>query len=135
MPQSLFRGIVKAGKFCPDDIVKHRAWLAKVEGRRVIESIKREQTGRTMSQNRYYWGVVLAVLSEWSGHESEELHEHLTDKFLARDQKTLPSGEVMTPARRTSTLTIEEFSAYVDRVVRWAAEQGVYIPEASEVTA
>ena len=135
MPEALFRGIVKAGRFVPDDIVKHRGWLAKVEGRRVIESIKREQHARTMSQNRYYWGVVLAVLSEWSGHEAEELHEHLTDKFLAREQRQLPNGEVMTPTARTSVLSIEEFSGYVDRVVRWAAEQGVYVPSADEVNA
>ena len=135
MATALFRGIVKAGLFCPDDIVKHRGWLAKVEGRRVIESIKRENTARTMSQNRYYWGVVLATLSEWSGHEPEELHDYLKQKFLTPSDDELPNGTVIRVYPSTTTLTIEEFGAYVDRVVRWAADQGVYVPSADEVNA
>jgi hypothetical protein len=93
MAEAIFRGIVKAGRFCPDDIVKHRAWLARVEGRRVVETIKREQQSRTMSQNRYYWGVVLATLAEWSGHTAEELHGFLRDEFLTPREKKLPSGQ------------------------------------------
>jgi hypothetical protein len=133
MAEAIFRGIVKAGRFCPDDIVKHRAWLARVEGRRVVETIKREQQSRTMSQNRYYWGVVLATLAEWSGHTAEELHGFLRDEFLTPREKKLPSGQSISYPVSTTTLTVHEFTAYIDQVMRWAAEQGVYIPEASEV--
>jgi len=134
MANALFRGIVKAGRFCPDDIVKHRAWLAKAEGRRVIMAIKREQRGRTMSQNKYYWGVVLATLAEWSGHEPEELHEHLKQMFLVPSEDELPSGSRIKTWPSTANLTVEQFVKYVDDVVRWAAEQQVYVPSADEVT-
>lgn len=86
-----------------------------------------------MSQNRYLWGVCYPTLSEWSGHDPEELHEHLKDRFLEREQRELPNGTVMVIHPTTRTLTVEQFSAYVDRVVRWAAEQGVRIPDANEV--
>lgn len=133
MHSLFFRGTVREGKFRPDDPVRFQARLARMEGRRVSVALKREQYGRSLSQNSYLWGVVYATLAEWSGHDADELHDYLTDKFLPRQQKALPNGEVMTPTARTSTLTVEEFSAYVDRVVRWAAEQGVYVPAAEEV--
>lgn len=87
-----------------------------------------------MSQNRYYWGVVLPTLAEWSGHESEELHQYMKDWHLPLVDRKLPSGELMRIYPSTASLSVEEFSAFVDKVVRWAAEQGVRVPDASEVT-
>ena len=131
---ALFRGIVKAGRFCPDDVINHRAWLAKVEGKRVIESIQREKLARTMSQNRYYWGVVLATLAAWSGHETEELHLHFRDAILGQTESELPNGLLIKHPASTRVLTVDEFAEYVNRVVKWAAEQGVYVPAADEVS-
>jgi len=131
----LFSGTVKQGKFLPDDPAKYQGRLARLEGRRVQLSVGRVQSGRSLSQNKYLWAVVYGTLSEWSGHEPEELHEFCKDKFLPSEQKQLPNGEVMVRPPSTKTLTVEEFSKYVDEVVRWAAEQRVYVPDASEVTA
>ena len=133
MAEVLFRGIVKAGQFRPDDMVRWAAKLGRLEGKRVQCAVKKEKTGRTLSQNRYLWGVVYATLSEWSGHEPEELHRYLTGQFLPMEEKRLPSGVVMAQSSGTSGLTVEQFSQYVDRVVRWAADQGVYVPSAEEV--
>ncbi len=132
----LFSGTVKQGKFLPDDPVKYQGRLARLEGRRVRVSVGRVQLGRSLPQNKYLWAVVYGTLSEWSGHEPEELHEFCKDKFLASgEQKRLPNGEVMVGPPSTKGLTVEEFSKYVDQVVRWAAEQRVYVPAANEVTA
>ena len=133
MAQILFRGIVKAGQFKPDDLVAWAGKLGRLEGKRVQCSVKKENTGRTMSQNRYYWGVVLATLAEWSGHDPEELHDHLKG-FLGQEAHELPSGERIRFHPSTTDLTIEEFSAYVDKVIQWAGEQGVRIPGPDEVT-
>ena len=87
-----------------------------------------------MSQNRYYWGVILATLSEWSGHEPEEFHDFFKESWLHPVTRELPNGNEMTAIPTTTALTVEQFSEYVDRVVRWAAEQGVHVPDANEVT-
>ena len=87
-----------------------------------------------MSQNKYYWGVVLATLSEWSGHEAEELHDWLKDTYLTTVERELPNRQRLEVHPSTAGLGVEEFSAYVDKVVRWAAEQGVRVPDAQEVT-
>ena len=135
MPDLLFGGKVSKGQFVPDDLAKYRGRLAQLEGKRVRVSVKRESTGRSLSQNRLLWGVLYHTLSEWSGHSPEELHEYLKDKFLAADQKELPSGEVMVVTPSTTMLTVEEFTKYVDEIYRWAAERGCYIPSPDEVTA
>ncbi len=135
MPKFLFAGTVKQGKFLPDDPVKYPGQLARLEGRRVKVSVGRVQPGRSLSQNSYRWAVVYGTLSEWSGHEPDELHEFCKGKFLSSEQKRLPNGEVMVHPPSTKGLTVEEFSKYVDEVVRWASLQGVYVPDASEVTA
>ena len=133
MPEALFRGIVKAGRFCPDDVVRHGGWLAKAEGERVIQSLKRESRGRSMSQNRYYFGVVLAILSEWSGHEPEELHLHFREAILGSERRELPNGTTISYPASTRILTVEQFSDYINKIVRWAAEQSVYIPSSDEL--
>ena len=135
MPEPLFAGTVKLGKFLPDDPAKYQGRLARLEGRRVRLSVGRAQSGRSLSQNAYLWAVVYAKLSEWSGHEPEELHGFCKGKFLLAEQRKLPNGEVMVSVPSTKGLTVEEFSKYIDEVVRWASLQGVYVPEASEVTA
>ena len=135
MATALFRGIVKAGRFVPDDLPKHGAWLAKLEGRRVVQSIKREQEARTMSQSKYYWAVVVGTICEWSGFDSHaeddrlRCHDGLKRKHLGEEE--IHGVKYALPSR---TLSVEEFSAYIDRVVRWAATEGVYVPSADEVT-
>jgi len=105
-----------------------------MEGKRVRVSIKREQHGRTLSANRYYWGVVLATLAEWSGHDPEELHEFMQQCHLGWRSRELPSGLGYSVRPSTASLTVEEFARYVDNVVKWAAEQGVYVPSPEEVS-
>jgi len=86
-----------------------------------------------MSQNRYYWGVVLATLSEWCGHEPEELHDYLKRYHLDPVRREFPTGLSMRIVPSTTNLAVEEFSGYVDKVVQWAAEQGVNVPSPDEV--
>lgn len=86
-----------------------------------------------MSQNKYYWGVVLQVLSEWSGHEPEELHDYFKTQFLEECDRDLPGGTRISVHPSTRALEVEEFSAYVERVKRWAAGERVYIPDPNEV--
>lgn len=129
----MFRGFVKEGRFRPDEAPQFAARLAHLEGRRVRVSVKRERVARTLSANRYYFGVVLATLAEWSGHDPEELHEFMKQSHLGWRSRELPSGLGYSVRPSTATLTVEEFARYVDNVVKWAAEQGVYVPSPEEV--
>jgi hypothetical protein len=133
MPSPIFSGIVRSGHFRPDDPVRMSQFMATLEEKRVRVEIRRHVAGRTMQQNKYYWAVVLGTLSEWSGHEPEELHDHFKSVFLRPEVKRL-GDEAIEVYPSTTSLSIEEFTVYIDKIQRWASSQGVYIPEAGEVS-
>ena len=73
-------------------------------------------TLRSTPQNRYYWGVVVQILSDHIGFTPEETHEVLKHKFLQPKEKL---GYMIYP--NTSQLTTQEFNTYIERIQRWAA--------------
>jgi hypothetical protein len=86
-----------------------REWVATLDGQRVTVTVSKAQ--RSAAQNRYYQGVVVPVLAEHIGYEQPEMHEVLKGEFL-------PYG-----TRSTTDLTAAEFTDYVERICRWAAEK------------
>ena len=83
---------------------------------------------RTNSQNAYYWAVVVSVAGEHFGYDPDEMHEAFKFMFLKRDE----TGKPLT-VRSTTALGVAEFSDYVERCIRWCAEQGIVIPESTGV--
>jgi hypothetical protein len=104
---------------------RFHAYLATLEGP-VEVVVRKKRAQRSNKQNRYYWGVVVQILSDFCGYTPEEMHEALKEKFLGseRDQKGLLR------IKSTASLTTDEFAQYTNRVVIWAAQELlVYIPD------
>lgn len=81
---------------------------------------------RSLPQNRYYWGVVIPAIMEWMGEDwdKDQVHFALKEKFLSkRDPDT---GLVVVTS--TTELTIEQFRAYIDVIIRFFANMGCRIP-------
>jgi hypothetical protein len=84
---------------------------------------------RTEAQNAYYWGVVLKTLSEvgeGGSYTKEEWHDILG--FL-RTREYLIQDETRDVVRSTSSMTASDFTEYLELVARFAAENGIVIPE------
>lgn len=101
----------------------------------VVEIVLRKQRKtRSAQANRYYWGVVIAEIAACAGYrkaDAYQLHDALAFKFLA-----LPDCPITGSPRRQRTpeTDTEEFGAYLEQVIQWAAETwGVVIPEAKAV--
>jgi hypothetical protein len=94
-------------------------------------TIRRHRKTRSDRQHRYYFGVVVAVLAEFTGYTSDELHDALKMKFLLVDpESSLPT------VRSTTSLTTVEFEDFLERVRTWAAaDLGVVIPLPNEAEA
>ena len=76
-------------------------------------------TTRSNPQNKYYFGVVVDMISEETGNEPEETHELLKLKFLK------PMGKA-----NTTQLDTKEFNLYIEKIQRWAAQDlGCIIPD------
>jgi hypothetical protein len=129
-----FAGTVKRGQLVLAEPARWRGTLAKHEGRMVTVTLGPVRRGRSISQNNYLWGVVYKSIAEWCGHTEAEIHRAMKLQFLKPPPPlVLPTGEELAQEATTTTLSIEEFSDFVSKVVAWAANCGVYVPAPNEV--
>ncbi|MGA9651927.1 hypothetical protein [Pedobacter sp.] len=98
-----------------------------LKGKQVIK-IKKYSAGRSLQQNRYYWGCVLTYISEFTGHDPAYLHE--VYKF-----RHIPHVKFIDEyALSTADMTKEEITDYIDLVKMDAKIRlGLVIPESDEV--
>ena len=124
----LFIGKVSNLRILPRDKDKFFDYLRKLDGQEIEFAIGRRRKHRSNSQNDYYWGVVVALLSQELGYFPDEVHEGLKFKFLKR------KGDVIETARSTTELSTREFEEYLEGIRTWAAsELNTVIPEPNEV--
>lgn len=99
--------------------------LREMKGR-VTVTVEKARSRRSLSQNAYYWGVVVSMVSEETGYTPEEVHEVLKEKFNSKDLVLANYyGDVMEEVRigaSTSELNKLDFCAYIERIQRWSAE-------------
>lgn len=121
---------VSGGQLQPTGYQQHviDCYLQTREGRDVVLKLSRPTNRRSLNQNRFYWGTVLAIIAADTGHTPEEIHHALKAILLPRKFITLKGREVEI-AKTTTDLSTEEFEAYLERVRAWAStELGIEIP-------
>jgi hypothetical protein len=105
--------------------------LQTLKDKPVTVTVKVYRKQRTDRQSRYYFGVVVPLIAEHCGYDKQEMHELLAMRFL----RVADDPVTGSPRRRhTPETDTKDFSDYVDACIRLAAELGVYIPEAGEVS-
>jgi hypothetical protein len=136
----LFDGTIKDGKLLLDKGPKFREHLSSLNGKRVQVTVEKIKNSRTIQQNRYYWGVVVKLIAQHTGHDPEQIHEFLKLKFSPRWFMMWPVGKNQFEEQRipTSTTRLDtlEFVDYTEKCRMWANEfLGLEIPLPGEVTA
>ena len=87
---------------------------------------------RSMQQNRYYWGVVVKIISDDTVNDPETVREFLKAKFLPK-RETIIKGEKLMLLGCTHDLNRDNFFAdFIDPIRAWYAEYG-YIPDPNEI--
>jgi len=100
----------------------------------VVLTVDRLHATRSRRANAYYWGVIIAALSQYTGYHPLEAHEamkalHLPKALTFVDGNGEVRGEVVLGGS-TRLMNVNEFYDYVERVRQWAAEQlGVVTPD------
>jgi hypothetical protein len=129
---------VKGGKLF---IRNRRAFddqIARLNERWELEvTVKRQTTTRSLQANRYYWGVVVAALSEHTGYTPDELHDFLKMKFIPKRLAVCDGNGVVVDelvlGGSTREMNTIEFYDYVESIRMWAAEElGVVTPDPNE---
>ena len=104
--------------------------LAKWNDKDVVVEIKLDKATRSNQQNRYYWDIVVGLISECTGYEPDEVHEILKQEFLG---KQLQLGEKTFTLATTTNQTTLEFEDYLSKIRVWASKElGCYIPLPNE---
>lgn len=107
-------------------------------GKNVEITVKVKKSYRTLSQNAYYWSVVIPHIREgfrelWGEYmHPEDVHHEMKSRFLVRAEVTDPeTGEVKHFLGSTSDLSKSAFAEYVDDCIGFAAQHlDVVVPTA-----
>lgn len=128
-----FRGTVKGGKLIIIDRVAFDEHVAAFpEGTELGLVIAKRYKDRSDRQNGYYWGVVLKIISDHTGHSTEELHEIFKRKFLPPRILTYRGTTFKVPMSTTESDTLE-FTDYIERIRAEAGTMGITIPDPDQV--
>jgi hypothetical protein len=84
---------------------------------------------RTNAQNAYYW-VVIGIIARNLGISTDELHEYFKEMYLPKQEYFVAIKKKQ--IQSTTILNVDEMAAMIDKVVRFAAENGVVIPDLEE---
>jgi hypothetical protein len=121
-PTPVFRGLIQNGKICLERREDFAALIARLDGSDVDLRLSKHRRVRSLSQNAYYWSVVIPLLAEHIGYETEEMHDALKWRFLQKHD-----GPLVT-VRRSTDLDTAEFTEFIEQCRRLGAEMGVVIP-------
>lgn len=92
----------------------------------VVIVIERKHATRSLAQNAWYFGGVIAAISEYTGYTPEEIHEFCKAKFLPNKVTMADkNGEVVEEVvigRSTTVLNKIQFGEYIEAIRQWAAE-------------
>lgn len=96
---------------------------------KMVLTMKRYKAKRSLSQNGYYWKVIIAAVRQGlidmgfdhAAVNLEAVHELLKAKFLKRDIAN-DDGLFITVTLSTSDLNKTEFGEYIDAIDRWSLE-------------
>lgn len=118
----MFPGKVLGGKV---QVADARGWerlVQSLEGKDIEIGIAKRRKVRSLSQNAFYWKVVIGMLAEYCGDSPEAIHDACRMKFLADHTGRLPT------VRSTASLDTKEFSDYLENCIQLAAEMSIVIP-------
>ena len=98
-------------------------------GKRLFAYFEEEKNARSIRQNKYYWGVVISMISKETGYTPEEAHEAMKFKFLS----VFDADKQLRRVRSTSSLDTAEMEEYLSNIRKWGDEYlKVYIPSPNE---
>lgn len=88
---------------------------------------------RSIYQNKAYFGLAVARIADQCNSTKEAMHKALAGEFLGHDIVTMPNGTTRKVPKSTKDLTTKQFCEYMERIQRWAAENGIDVPSPNEV--
>lgn len=128
MHKILIGGEVVGGKFKPLNQSLFRRAFAEYEGKKCLVAVKKFENSRTVQQNRYMYGVVFQIISDYSGSSIEEVHDRMCQMFLPPIVTENEKIGCFIAQGKTSKLTTGEMADFLERCRAFGASLGLEIP-------
>jgi len=106
-----------------DDIKKAFGYAERLLGvakHGVLISVSKKKFKRSSEQNKYYWGVVVKMISDETGYEPAEVHDLLKGAFLQTGEINI-GGIIQPTYKSTASLDTAEFEEFLERCRRFAS--------------
>lgn len=107
------------------DVEKVLSWLKDLSD--WTYEIVKFKKDRTSQQNRYLRWVVYKTIADFTGYDTNYIHQQLWQLFLV-DYETYKNPYI----KSTAELTTQEFGEYVDKIILRSGEYGLEIPSPEE---
>ena len=128
----IFCAKIKQGKPILYDTDNFNKYLFGLEGKEVEVVVRLPRKDRSNQENRYYFGVVVNLISEHTGYTPDETHEFLKLKFLSKI--IVMAGKDERIPRSSTELSTLEWERWMTEIREWAAQElGLDIPEPKRV--
>jgi len=126
----------KNGRLLMNNPEEFKAYLSTLNSD--VELIVRNLGHKSRSDNqlRYYWGVVIRMISDETGYTPNEAHEICKALFLSEKLvlHTAHGDQIIDTPKSTTALTTKEMEQYMSEIRMWAScELSLNIPEPNEV--
>lgn len=113
-----YTGIVKDGKFLPDNRAAFVKAFCRKDGTRMVVTAKRFVPKRSSDMNAYWWSCVIPLFQEEMGLDnSYAVHEAVLCAIGHYEAKEV-LGEVKPVAKPTKDLPADEFAALIVKAER-----------------
>jgi hypothetical protein len=121
------------GRIHPQGAQVIRARLAKWKGRKVLVTVARFVKNKTLPQLGYYFDVIVPIWADHAGYDEDEMHTELKRAYFPKRREVSKlTGEECDELPSLADATASEMSTFLDRVLREAAHQSLYIPPANK---
>jgi len=119
-------GTIRGGKLKVSNAGQWMDVLRSFPDGPVVITVAPRRATRSLSQNAFYWAVVVKTISDYTGYSPDETHQalkalHLPKHLAFADGNGEVVGELVIGGS-TRTLNNVEFSDFIARVRTWAHE-------------
>ncbi len=90
--------------------------VRSLAGQFIEVSLRKRKQQRSSQANKFYWSAIVPAIAEATGYTKDEAHEALKHHFLKED-----GDGPLVKIRSTATLSVEEFSIYIEQVMAFGA--------------
>lgn len=106
--------------------------LRRLEGKEVEFTISVKTTKKSYNQLKYYWGVIVTIISKDSGNSPDVVHKYLKKTYLSKIINVLDDGR-MVQLDSIMKITTKQMNDYIDMIIVGEAEKGIVLPYPNEV--